>query len=270
VLYDAQSLMHYSRSTSVAANLCSAGARHSSAAANLISIDANYVARRETFSYFIIILSKFFRSSTYQKELSEMKKLKLFIVIALIVKLGCSYGQKLGHVREIGSGKPIKGARVKVVNKNIESMTDSLGSFFLAEYGQDNSTIDSLYVECNGYHSLKIRIPIDNIIVRLRSSTEIFVSVDEDAHFMGGTTKFYEYIKKSFQHPKKKVKYGSIFVSVVIDTTGLIIPKYTQITKGVNKAYDDEVLRLMNESPAWEPAKIKGRKVIERITLMIF
>jgi|LakMenEpi03Aug12_release.lakeMendotaPanAssembly.Ray.scaffolds.fasta_scaffold725124_2 hypothetical protein len=202
-----------------------------------------------------------------------MRKFKLLIIIVLIANSGYSQIQVSGQVIDLFNRKPIKGAKVIVVDSRFESKTDSLGQFSLPA-----NVSDSLIVEHTGYYSKKVQITrADNLVVQLEDSFPIFLIVDEPAQFPGGLTKFYGYVKANLKHPTKKQKHGRIMVRFAIDTTGLIMPDETKVLKaynenlaeGIHETYDPEIIRLVNASPAWITARQRGKKVRQEMRLPI-
>lgn len=105
----------------------------------------------------------------------------------------------------------------------------------------------------------------------------IFAIVEQKTEFPGGQTKFNEYVVSNLQHPTKKRKHGRIYVFLVIDTTGLVMPSKTKIlrpnnetlSEEIHKLNDNEIIRVVNESPAWIPARQRGKKVRQQWTSMI-
>jgi protein TonB len=61
---------------------------------------------------------------------------------------------------------------------------------------------------------------------------------------------------------------GKVFVEFVVEKDGTL----TQFTvvKGIGAGCDEEAIRIMQEAPAWEPGKQRGRPVKQRMVLPIF
>jgi hypothetical protein len=202
-----------------------------------------------------------------------MKQLKLLILITLITNSVHGQVQLAGQVNDLFTGRPIKGAKVTVINKMIETTTDSVGQFSIS-----TNISDSLIVECIGYYTQKLQVnKADNLIIKLENSFPIYLIVDEPTQFPGGLPKFYDYVKSNFKHPTKKQKHGKIFVEFVVDTSGLIMPNETKVLKAVNETlakeihetYDPEIIRVVNESPTWITARQRGKKVRQKMVLPI-
>lgn len=70
------------------------------------------------------------------------------------------------------------------------------------------------------------------------------------------------YIAERLKYPeeaKKQKIEGKVFVSFVIDTTGLVTN--VKVMRGVHPLLDAEAIRVVEALPRWEPAKQRGKKV---------
>ncbi|MEQ9592815.1 MAG: energy transducer TonB [Cyclobacteriaceae bacterium] len=208
-----------------------------------------------------------------------MPKSFLLTFILLVTVYSSLFSQRTisGRIFDEHSYKPILGASIKV-NEEIPSVnTDSLG-FFVLRITEG----DSIFVDAKGYESLRFEIPVEsNFFLNLRSLNppppkdiyeEIFVIVDEPANYPGGINNFYDYVNKKLKYPKDAFKakvQGRVFVSFVIDTTGLIIPELVEVAKGLFPSCDEEAKRLFIESPVWIPGRQRGQKIRQRMVLPI-
>ena len=80
--------------------------------------------------------------------------------------------------------------------------------------------------------------------------------------FPGGQKKLYRYLKKNIKYPKadlEKGHQGIVLVQFIIEKDGSL-SDFT-IVEGVSKEIDEEALRVVKNSPNWEPAKINGNPV---------
>jgi hypothetical protein len=112
---------------------------------------------------------------------------------------------------------------------------------------------------------------------QLDESSLIYVIVDEPTTFPGGLTKFNEYVSSKLQRPAKKKKHGKIFIKFAIDTTGFVMETETKVIRAENETlsdeihqlYDPQIIRVVNSSPAWIPARQRGKKVRQQMVLPI-
>lgn len=81
---------------------------------------------------------------------------------------------------------------------------------------------------------------------------------------------FYQYMKRNLKYPKQAKRLqieGKVFVQFVVDTDGSITN--IKLVKGIGGGCDEEALRILENSPKWEPAKQRGRAVKQRMTFPI-
>ena len=103
---------------------------------------------------------------------------------------------------------------------------------------------------------------------------EIFYKVDISAEYPGGYAKLFSDINKEIKYPKeaKKAKIeGKVYVSFVIDSTGMLLPDSVRVTKGLGYGLDEEAIRVMKSLNRWKPAHVTvlGRDVPQRIVMPI-
>ena len=82
------------------------------------------------------------------------------------------------------------------------------------------------------------------------------------ATFQGGIDDFLKYFEDNYEFPeshKKNKLEGKVFVRFLIDTDGTC--PYAQIWKGLSDEYDDEVLRVIKNTPRWNPGKKKDSTI---------
>ncbi|WP_231426775.1 MULTISPECIES: energy transducer TonB [Pedobacter] len=89
-----------------------------------------------------------------------------------------------------------------------------------------------------------------------------FVSVDKQPEFPGGITKFYEYLGKEIKYPevaKSNKTHGKVFLSFIVEKTGKL--SNVNIVRKLSKETDAEALRVIKNSPNWNPGSIGGKPV---------
>jgi len=108
---------------------------------------------------------------------------------------------------------------------------------------------------------------------RKTSSEErnVFVVVEDMPTFRGGgISKFREYVQKKIQYPRKardQKLEGVVFVRFTVDTDGAVSD--VKILKGLDPLLDKEALRVIRNSPLWEPGRQRGKPVRVDFTLPV-
>ncbi|HEX2627810.1 MAG TPA: energy transducer TonB [Chitinophagaceae bacterium] len=86
--------------------------------------------------------------------------------------------------------------------------------------------------------------------------------LDREAEFTGGTKKWINYLQKNLSFPKRAMqlrKTGNVVVSFVVNTDGKL--SEISLRKSVELTLDLEAMRLIKNSPDWEPAMQTGKPV---------
>jgi TonB family protein len=89
-----------------------------------------------------------------------------------------------------------------------------------------------------------------------------FVSIEKQPEFPGGVTKFYKYVGSNIKYPKMaqdKNVQGKVFLSFVVERDGSLSD--IQITRGLGSGTDEEAIRVLEESPKWNPGIQNGLAV---------
>ncbi len=101
-------------------------------------------------------------------------------------------------------------------------------------------------------------------------SKPIFVSVEQQPEFPGGTDNFFKYIARNLRYPindlKNKVQ-GKVTVSFMVDYDGSLTN--IKIIDSVSTDINAEALRLIKNSPRWKPGMQNGRPVRVNYTVPI-
>lgn len=85
-----------------------------------------------------------------------------------------------------------------------------------------------------------------------------------------GQMGFLKYIQGKLKYPQMAKRHhveGKVFVQFVIDIDGKM--RDVEVLRGIGYGCDEEVVRLIEEAPAWEPGKQRGNPVRVRMVLPI-
>ncbi len=100
---------------------------------------------------------------------------------------------------------------------------------------------------------------------------ELFTVVEDIAAFPGGMPSLYEYLNNNLKYPetaKNAGLEGKVLVEFVVDKTGEVTN--AKVIEGIGGGCDEEALRVIASSPAWQPAQQRGKKVRQRLILPIY
>lgn len=104
----------------------------------------------------------------------------------------------------------------------------------------------------------------------LSDVNETFMVVEEQPEPEGGIQAFYKYVSENLKYPaaaRQKGVEGKVFVQFVVDTDGSLTE--VKAIKGIGSGCDEEAVRVLRESPAWNPGKQRGQLVKVRMVMPI-
>lgn len=99
---------------------------------------------------------------------------------------------------------------------------------------------------------------------------EVFTIVHEAPTFRGGLNKFHRYVFRNIECPDavKELKLeGEVKVQFIVTKEGKV--KNVELVDGLHAAYDAEVIRVVSQSPDWNPG-IYDDQPVNVIVLMSF
>ncbi len=104
----------------------------------------------------------------------------------------------------------------------------------------------------------------ENSDVKYENTSELydFLSIDKQPEFPGGITKFYKYVGSNIKYPKMAQDnnvQGKVFLSFIVEKDGVLSD--IQITRGLGSGTDEEAVRVLKESPTWNPGIRNGLAV---------
>ena len=132
----------------------------------------------------------------------------------------------------------------------------------------------------------EIELPDFEVVIDIERSIEnepevIFEELDEVADeivviaetmpsFEGGISEFYKFVGKHLKYPAQARRMGiegKVYVHFVVSKDGSLSD--IKVVKGIGAGCDEEVLRIINMSPKWNPGKQRGIPVRVRMMLPI-
>lgn len=111
---------------------------------------------------------------------------------------------------------------------------------------------------------------VNGRIVEIQANYEIFDVVEEQPQPPGGMSGWQDYMYTNIKYPSKAREMGvegTVVVAFVINSDGTI--QDPEIIRGIGGGCDEEVIRLIQNTPKWEPGKEKGIPVRTRIRVPV-
>lgn len=101
----------------------------------------------------------------------------------------------------------------------------------------------------------------------------VWTAPENPGSFMGGNIQtFYIWVMENMRYPedmKNQKKEAKFAVQFVIGKQGNVVPSSITFLQPSEKAFEDEVRRVLLSSPRWEPATQKGEAVAVQYILPI-
>lgn len=99
---------------------------------------------------------------------------------------------------------------------------------------------------------------------------KIFLIVQEEASFPGGNSAWLTYLKQNFNYPKNAARMGiegRVFLQFTVASNGSISD--IEVIRGIGGGCDEEAIRVLKNSPSWNPGKQRGVPVKSKRTIAI-
>ncbi len=104
----------------------------------------------------------------------------------------------------------------------------------------------------------------------LASSTEVFDVVEQQPNPSGGMSGWNQYLSTNLRYPfeaRRRGIEGTVIVVFEILKDGSV--RNVEILRGIGGGADEEAIRVVLNSPKWEPGRQRGKAVITRMRLPI-
>lgn len=112
--------------------------------------------------------------------------------------------------------------------------------------------------------------PYENPIYTFQDADEVFDVVEQQPNPPGGMSGWNQYLGKNLNYPVQARQMGiegTVIVVFEIQKDGSI--RNVEILRGIGGGADEEAIRVVQNSPRWEPGKQRGREVTTRMRLPI-
>lgn len=88
---------------------------------------------------------------------------------------------------------------------------------------------------------------------------EVFTIVEQQPKPNGGFEAFYAYVRENLKYPAQAARLGiegKVFVQFIVEKDGTLTD--IEVVKGIGAGCDEEALRVLKNSPNWNPGKQRG------------
>ena len=99
---------------------------------------------------------------------------------------------------------------------------------------------------------------------------EPFVIAEVQASFPGGMEAWAKYLRKNFKYPRQAQRMGiegKVQLGFLVDTEGNISD--IKVIRGIGDACNEEAIRVLKNSPKWNPGLQRGRPVKSPMSIFI-
>ena len=99
---------------------------------------------------------------------------------------------------------------------------------------------------------------------------EIFMVVEDQPEFPGGTAALLEYLRKNIKYPaicRENNIQGRVLVTFIVNKDGAIVEP--EVVKSVNPSLDKEALRVISQMHNWKPGSQRGKPVRVKYTVPV-
>ncbi len=154
------------------------------------------------------------------------------------------------EIKQTFTAKPIKQKKQKVKSLILEIIddTEELGE----EIDMDIDDLDEEDVDVE-------EIGIDE---ELNDDEKIFIVVEQQPEFPGGTQAMQEFLAKNITYPQLALDAGikgQVYVTFVVGKDGFVID--AKVLRGIGGGCDKAALKAIKKMPKWKPGKQRGKAV---------
>ncbi len=108
------------------------------------------------------------------------------------------------------------------------------------------------------------------IEIQEKQSNDVYRIVENTASFPGGLDDFKKYLRENIRYPKQAQNLGvegKVYVQIIVEKNGDL--SEIEVVKGIGAGCDKEAVRVLEESPNWEPATIGGKAVRQKVIINV-
>jgi len=223
------------------------------------------------------------------------------VVIAMFYFFSCEQGYTLNEMAQADIGLPVLGKGWSY--ESVESLSPGISEklnllkeeypsteFYVAKGVQGNVSdfnfsdilekysFKSFYLASESNYVFVVLGKIDKEQLEISTpedindieGEEIFQVVEEQPVPIGGLPEYYKYISENLKYPEEARNQGiqgKVFIEFIVTKEGKLAN--VKCIRGIGQLCDEEALRVIRNSPLWNPGTEKGQKVNVRMVLPI-
>ncbi|HPX98355.1 MAG TPA: energy transducer TonB [Bacteroidaceae bacterium] len=99
---------------------------------------------------------------------------------------------------------------------------------------------------------------------------EIFMVVEDQPEFPGGTAALLEYLRKNIKYPaicRENNIQGRVLIQFIVNRDGTVVDP--EVVRSVDPNLDREALRVISTMPKWKPGLQRGKPVRVKFTVPV-
>ncbi len=185
-------------------------------------------------------------------------------------------------------GKPLADVKVSYDKKNLNTVTDANGDFSFSDYTEgdlvnfkypDSSIYVTTFTNTKGKLQIVVfqdmrsaRNRANMLVVKPSSDPGVvsFAAVEKLPSFPGGEKAFSMFLANHIKYPKEakdQKMQGRVIVSFIVEKDGSLTN--IKILRDIGGGAGPEAVRVLSESPAWNPGIQNGKKVRVSYTMPV-
>lgn len=172
-------------------------------------------------------------------------------------------------------GDPLPGVNIIIKGTPNGTVTNIKGEYELSATKADKSLVYAFLGFKTKEITINEREKIDLTLERGTNSqgevaNHVFAKVEQQAEFEGGIEKFYDYVMTNLKYPAQAKRLGiegKVYVEFVVERDGSITD--VKVLRGIGAGCDAEALKVIKESPNWNPGTQMGKEVRVRRVIPI-
>ena len=190
-----------------------------------------------------------------------MKKIYLLMAVAAIFMVGCkNNGSK--------KAKAAAAAAEEVAQQRVAAMDEAVAALETEAVADTRAAVEKL----SAADMTGVVETADEMLKKNADAAIPFAIVENKPGFNGGDANdFSNWVNEHIKYPQDAIDQhieGRVVLQFIVSKTGSV--ENVEVIKGVNELLDQEAVRVVKESPKWEPGTINGIPVNVKYTFPVY